>query len=200
MVALATEHGTAYMVGQLGAIVLLAALAIGLGLRALDLRGRRARSAAPAPVPFAPLAPAVSAASVAPPGWVEPSTPSPTMTAVAARLGRSRRARTTDALAGLVAGLLLVAALVHFIGAQTGSGPWDTPQGRGLHAAFLIGCDHGGALDCKCVFQRLTSGPPYDTPAGFATLQRPMATFVRTGDVSAVPQQFVAAVRACISG
>jgi hypothetical protein len=208
MLALATDHSTGYLVGQLVAIVLLATGAIGLGLRALDRRGRRDAAAAATLLPLAPppTTTALPATSVAPPGFVEPAR------AFAApparprlRAGRDRRARVTDAIAAFVCAVLLVAALVRFADDRLSDGPWDTPQARELHAGFVAGCrqTNGGVIDCDCVFEHLTSVPPFDTPAGFAnlgrTIERTMPIAIRSRDVNALPAPVVDALRACLA-
>lgn len=114
------------------------------------------------------------------------------------------RARTTDAIAALVCAVLLVAALARAAGDRGGDGPWDAPQARELHAGFIAGCQqsNGGAVDCDCIFERLTSVSPFDTPEGFAslgqTIQRTMPEAVRTGDVNVLPAPVVDALRACV--
>ncbi len=206
MFLLASDYSAGYAAGEYAAIALLAAGAIGLGLRAYDRPGRRAAAAA---TPLPPAAPAhATTGSVAPPGCPEPTgalTPAP----VAARprsTGRSRRHRITDAIAALVCGVLLVAALVRFADHHIGNGPWDTPQGREMHAGFLAGCrGNSGAsaqYDCECVFQHLTAAPPYDTPASVLAAQssfaRAVLTAVRTRDPNALPPGMLDAMRACV--
>lgn len=116
------------------------------------------------------------------------------------------RARTTDAIAALVCAALLVGALVRVAADRRGGAdPWDTPQARELHAGFVAGCQqgNGGAIDCDCVFERLTGVAPFDTPEGFAnlgqTIERTMPTAVRTGDVNVLPAPVVDALRACVA-
>ena len=204
MLALATDHSTAYVAGNLIAIVLLAAGALWLGLRALDRKGRRAAAAAGHfTAPAAPLATPVPAAtdSVAPPGFAEPQRTFVAPAAPSARRGgRSRRTRMTDAIAAGVCAALCVGAIVHVAGGEEKRTvrAWDTQQGRLLHAGFVAGCERQDApvrFDCECVFERLTSAPPFDTPAGFANLPATMAQVRTAADL---PSGIVTAGRDCI--
>jgi hypothetical protein len=185
-------HSTAYVVGEFLGIAVLAVLSIGLGLRALDLPGgRAARTPSLPPAP----GPALDGSSVAPPGWTQsaPAAAPPRRPA-----GRSRRARRTDAAAALVFGVLLVAALVRIADHHT-NGPWDTPQGRMLHAGFTAGCQRSSSavVVCGCIWDHLTSTPPYDTPAGFVTLASAMNVAIREQNVRALPPQVSEALASC---
>jgi len=113
---------------------------------------------------------------------------------------RDSRYRRNAAIAGLVFAALLVAATVRFVDQRT-AGPWDTQQGRALHADFVAGClrgTNGSATAisvCECLFKQTASTPPYDTPAGFTSL----ASVVEAGlrDSRSVPPQLLAALAAC---
>jgi hypothetical protein len=202
MLALATQHSSAYLAGNLVAIVGLAAGALRLGLRAFDRRGRRADAAAASFLPPAPPAPGYSTSgSVPPPGFPEPvrtfvPTASP---APARRVGRSPRDRTTDALAALVCCVLLIGALVPFAGRVGSDGPWDTPEGRLLRGSFVAGCkqSQNGLVDCDCVFEHMTASPPGDTPAGFVMLSNAINVAVSRRDVRLVPPQVRDALLGC---
>jgi hypothetical protein len=208
MLALATDHNAAYLVGNLVAILALAAGALWLGLRALDRRGRYAAATATSPMRPAPPAPTrPTGSSVAPPGFAEPASVFvPSATPTRSRIGRSRRERTTDAIAAGVCAVLLVGALVHFTGHVGRSGPWDTPQGRQIRAVFVGSCQLGnrGTIDCDCAFEHLTAAPPYDTPAGLLAGQHAyyesVMTALSTHDASALPPGFIDTVRACARG
>lgn len=111
---------------------------------------------------------------------------------------RQRRARTTDIIVALVCAALLVGALVRFADRHSG-GPWDTQQGRELHAGFVAGCRPGEAagISCECIFQYVARAPPYDTPQGFMALQASMAAALRARDPRALPPVMQAAVASC---
>jgi hypothetical protein len=112
---------------------------------------------------------------------------------------RSSRARRTDALGALIVAALLVAGVIHVIGHSTHSDPWATPAGVSVKAGFLGGCQNsaGNLVDCECAFARITSHSAYDTPAGFAMLIGPAATFEQTKSLQVLPSVFVSAVRSC---
>jgi hypothetical protein len=106
-----------------------------------------------------------------------------------------RNGRATDLAVAALLGVLLAGSLL------TGrADAWDGTQARELRAGFLAGCETsaGGAIDCECVFAELTSAPPYDTPAGFATLQAPVARAVQTGDNGEIPAAYISAVQRCV--
>lgn len=109
------------------------------------------------------------------------------------------RARTTDWIAALVFGALFLASGVRLVHHSFG-GPWQTQQGRDVHAGFVAGCERttGGRVDCGCVFAHLTDQPAYDTPQEFLTLDYRVRAAAQRGDPSALPPELVAAVRDCV--
>jgi hypothetical protein len=84
-------------------------------------------------------------------------------------------------------------------GGAEASGPWSTPAGVSMKAGFLAGCKHSGAGagSCKCLFDRISSVPPYDTPRGFATLIRSVERARQTQDPRALPGAVVTAIQVC---
>lgn len=110
------------------------------------------------------------------------------------------RARKTDVIVALLFGAILVAGLVRLAHHEL-AGPWQSPQGRNVRAGFVDGCQRsaGGQLDCGCVFVHLSSEPAYDTPDEFLSLRGPAEAFARSGDVRALPPEYVAAVQSCVA-
>ncbi|HYV15800.1 MAG TPA: hypothetical protein VE972_07250 [Conexibacter sp.] len=155
ILVVASDSSVSHTVGEITAIVALAAAAIWLGLRARS-----------------------------------------------SRADRDRRARTTDAIAALVCLVLLVGGVVRFVDHHSSSGPFDTAQGRQMHAGFLAGCQQGttGVIDCDCMWDHLTSAPPYDTPEGLLTLAGPVTNLIRTHSTSGLPPQYIEAATSCLGG
>jgi hypothetical protein len=82
------------------------------------------------------------------------------------------------------------------------SSPWSTGEGANLRAGFIAGCSKGvssRARTCQCVFARLSSAPPYDTPKGFALLNADLRSFEQTRDTSTLPAVLFSSVRSCSS-
>jgi hypothetical protein len=82
----------------------------------------------------------------------------------------------------------------------TSGGPWSTSEGVNLKAGFIAGCGHGvpsRSAVCGCVFARIASSPPYDTPSGFETLTVSLRRFQQTRDLSRLPAPVLGAVRGC---
>jgi hypothetical protein len=106
-----------------------------------------------------------------------------------------RRGAFTDWIAAAVVAVLLAGALLR----AGGDDAWASGKGEQMRAGFLAGCENSAAsvVDCGCVFAELTSAPPYDTPAGFATLEGPVRQAQQTGDPSFIPQRYIAAANAC---
>jgi hypothetical protein len=95
-----------------------------------------------------------------------------------------RNDQSTGLRCVLVVGGLAVMVILN-IGRVVGDdNSWESARGTEMKADFIDTCHRGSAsavVDCECVFQRITAGPPYDTPDGFATLMEsadPPAAFV----------------------
>ncbi|MEA2440636.1 MAG: hypothetical protein QOH76_2060 [Thermoleophilaceae bacterium] len=119
---------------------------------------------------------------------------------VLARLALNRRGLGDGVIAVaavLVAGFLLVRGGTSLAGDHA-SGPWSTNTGRSMKAGFIDGCSNGTPRPrCECMFARISSTSPYDTPNGFWTLQHQVQRFAQTRDPSMLPRVMVDAVRAC---
>jgi uncharacterized RDD family membrane protein YckC len=79
-------------------------------------------------------------------------------------------------------------------------GAWATVQGVNVKAGFIDGCSGGNSSRvamCECLFNRVSSSPPYDTPAGFETLATTVERFQRTGNVADLPAVVVEGARDC---
>lgn len=80
---------------------------------------------------------------------------------------------------------------------------WSTQEGVNLKAGFIAGCSQNQeARDriCECVFNRIASAAPYDTPAGFeANLLPAVRRFQETRQPSTLPVAYVSAARSCAS-
>lgn len=182
MTSVVVASSGAYRIGELSGLALLAVLFLALVARALDVRLHRS----PAPV----LAPGLSQSSSAP----------------VATVRMAPRRRRTDALAAVVVGALLIGGILqvgdgsaHSASAQATSAVWSTPQGRELRAGFMAGCERSaaGAVDCRCVFARLTRHSPYDTLGGFMTLVAPVHQFEQTRNAGLIPSALIDSVRSC---
>jgi hypothetical protein len=76
---------------------------------------------------------------------------------------------------------------------------WTSAQGESVRRDFIAGCSStsGSVSYCECLFNRLSSVPPYNTPSGFDGLEASLRRAVRTADVNALPPAMVNAARAC---
>jgi hypothetical protein len=82
----------------------------------------------------------------------------------------------------LVVAVLLVGGLVRAAGgsdeATSGAAntSWSSAYGTNMRAGFMDGCQKnmGRAVNCGCVFAKLTGQPSYSTPRDFATLAKEM--------------------------
>ncbi|HEX7291040.1 MAG TPA: hypothetical protein VF250_07940 [Conexibacter sp.] len=193
MLSLASSTSSSgYVAGEICAIVVLAAAAIALGLRA-------ARRRAAPPAALVPAATVVDVSgSVGPPGWTTPVTPPAPVPPT--RGGRAHAGWRSDAVAAAAFAVLCVGALWHFADDRPGGGgPWDTEEGRATQASFMQGCmqtaDPRLEGYCRCVFDELTSAPPYDTPQRLAALD---SIALRARVIEDYPPRLVAVARACI--
>lgn len=107
------------------------------------------------------------------------------------------RARKTDVIAALVFGAICVAGLVRLADHRVGD-PWDTRHGEELRASFLGDCQQTAShiVDCACVFESVTSEPPYDTPDGFEEFLR-LAAATRGRDSWSQLPQLTMAIASC---
>jgi hypothetical protein len=106
----------------------------------------------------------------------------------------ARGSRGGDIAVAALLGALLAGSLL------TGrADAWDGEVGERMRAEFVAGCESsaGSAIDCACVFAELTGAPPYDTPAGFATLEAPVSRAAKTGDMAHIPASYITAVQRC---
>jgi hypothetical protein len=76
---------------------------------------------------------------------------------------------------------------------------WTSAQGDSLRRDFMAGCSaaSGSVSYCECLFDRLSSVPPYNTPSGFAGLEGSLERALRTRDVNAVPPAVIGSLRLC---
>jgi hypothetical protein len=96
----------------------------------------------------------------------------------------------------VAAGVIITAGASSLLGERP-TGPWATGPGASLKAGFMNGCRASGPdRYCGCLFESISSVPPYDTPNGFATLQYAVER-AKSGDQSAIPQVLVDAVHTC---
>jgi hypothetical protein len=88
-------------------------------------------------------------------------------------------------------------------GASAGStqSAWSTREGVNLKAGFIAGCSHNlEARDavCECVFERVASTPPYNTPEGFEVNLAPAIRRAQAaGQPKRLPVVLVSAARKC---
>jgi hypothetical protein len=110
-----------------------------------------------------------------------------------------RRGLRKGAVSDWIAAAVVAALLVGGVLRAGGDDAWASGEGAQLRAGFIAGCENsaGSLVDCGCVFTELSSAPPYDTPAGFATLADPVRQAAQTGDLSLIPQPYIAAATAC---
>ncbi len=139
------------------------------------------------------------------------ATPPPAATApigaVAAPIANRRvvvRARSRSSTGSFFTGLAMlavVAAAAYFVVIKPSSGldSWQSSKGKEMHAEFVRGCSQSamGRIDCECVFTKITSTPPYDTPKGFLKIDREFARYRQTGNPDDVPRLFVDVAMAC---
>ena len=111
---------------------------------------------------------------------------------------------------GMAAALIAGACLVHgakdgMFEAGTSAGStqnaWSTRDGVNLRAGFIAGCSHSVAARaavCECVFDRVASTPPYNTPEGFEVNLAPAIRRARAaGQPQRLPVVLVSAARQC---
>ena len=121
-----------------------------------------------------------------------------------ATAGNERRPRQRDVLIALLAVAVAVAYVVSSLNRgilKSGGGDgWSSHRGLELKAGFVAGCSRSSpsrAAICECVFARISSTPPYDTPSGFEGLYASFEAFARTGDSALVPTAVLSSARSC---
>lgn len=110
----------------------------------------------------------------------------------------TRRGRVTDAIVAFVCAALLTGAIVRDV-SHKDANVWDTTQGRQMHAGFVAGCQQTshGTMDCECLFEHLTAGPPGDTPSGFTMLGQSIEYAAQRRDWTLMRPEARAALLAC---
>src|SRR5207302_2146616 len=118
---------------------------------------------------------------------------------VAIAVLRSHLSPVVRAVVVVVAGALFVVGLKSVL-ANASNPAWSTNQGVNLRAGFIAGCTNGVSSrqsKCECVFQHVSSVPPYDTPSGFEQLAVALRRAGETRNVAAVPAALIDAGRPC---
>jgi hypothetical protein len=183
-------HSTAYHVGEV------VGLAIVIGLAALVIRRALTRGfGAPSALPrsessFSGLA--VGSVDVSPSPHQQSITPT--------KRGRGPRDLVIVAIAVVLAGAYVASSISSGLLDSGPAGPWSTSEGVNLRAGFIAGCGKGvssTARTCECVFARLSSAPPYNTPKGFELLRADFQSFEQTRDASTLPAVVFSSVRSC---
>jgi hypothetical protein len=168
-------YATSYHVGEVVGLLIVVGLALIVIRRALT-RGSGRASAAPPPGDPGTLSGAASA--------------------------RRRRPRDVAIaiIAVAVAGAFVLSSVDRGLFDATAGGSWSTAEGVDERAGFIAGCGQGVPArtpGCECVFARISSTPPYNTPSGFAGLRTTIRRFEETRQPSAIPAAVVAAIRGC---
>jgi len=193
---LVVASSLSYKIGELTALVVLAVLFVSLVLRVFG-----ARSGTAGPVIDSSVSHLASEgiSSTPPPGMGSPAAePTPVIGRSTARV-HVRRSRGTDAIAAVIVGAVLVAAIINGLHGAARTDPWATGAGLTIKTGFVDGCQatSGALVDCNCAFARITSQSPYNTPAGFETLAGPVAAYKQTQDLRVLPAAFVSAFTEC---
>jgi len=117
------------------------------------------------------------------------------------RVGGPLNAVVAVAAVVAAAGYLAYAAGAGMFSSSGSASPWSSQEGINMKAGFLAGCGQsirGRTQICECVFARLTSAPPYNTPIGFETELLPaVRRFAQTRQVSSLPPAYVSAAYSC---
>ncbi len=188
-------HSTAYHAGEVTGLVIVIVLAGYVIHRALT-RGfgrQRASVAAPAHSESSFSGLVVGSAGVSPPPRVQ-------VAHTATREGPEAKDLAIAAVAVVLAGAYIVSGISHGLLDSGKPSPWSTSEGANVRAGFIAGCGKGDPSrerTCECVFAKLSSTPPYDTPAGFEQLGATLAAVERTRDVSALPPALLSGIRSC---
>lgn len=192
MLLVVDTHSTAYHVGEVAGLVVVLSLAALVIRRALT-RGFGSRAApvsASSESNFSGLLVGSTGISPSPreparaPSTNGPGVRNLVIVAVAVALA------ATYVASGISRGLL--------DGGSTGQ--WSTREGVNMKAGFIAGCSKGVSSriqTCECVFARLSSIPPYNTPSGFGRLGAELHTFEQTRAKSTLPAALLSSVRSC---
>jgi hypothetical protein len=103
-------------------------------------------------------------------------------------------------LAVVIAGAYIVSSISRGLLDSGPSGPWLTSEGVNLKAGFIAGCSKGAPSRtgaCECLFARLSSIPPYNTPSGFEALSADLQTFAQTHDTTKLPPAVFSSIHTC---
>jgi hypothetical protein len=84
--------------------------------------------------------------------------------------GGSRKRTIVLSVVAAVAVLGLIGSLIASSSRQPDT--FASADGKAERAGFLDGCEAsvGQLVDCRCIFERLSSKPPFDKPSGFDKL------------------------------
>ena len=102
-----------------------------------------------------------------------------------------------------LASIGFIIAVAHHKGDLPGSDSravWSTSQGVNVKAGFIDGCSRGiasRAAMCECVFDRVSSSPPYDTPSGFEGLAATVERYQQTRNAGDLPAVLIESARYC---
>jgi hypothetical protein len=112
------------------------------------------------------------------------------------RARRDGKRRKSLIVGGAIFAVLAAIGFAVTLAGGSSSHSWNSADGRQERAGFIDGCNSsvGQLADCKCVFERLTSESPYDTPDGFNKLLPKLENAKSAADV---PPALMSAVRAC---
>jgi hypothetical protein len=147
----------------------------------------------PSPAAAAPFAPSPPGAPVA----VGAAAPVANRRVVVPVKQRSASGSVFMALAMIA----VAAAAAYFVVIKPSAGmsSWQSSEGKQMHAEFVQGCNRTamGRIDCECVFTKISSTPPYDTPKGFLKITEEFERYRQTGNPADIPQLFVDVAMAC---
>jgi hypothetical protein len=112
---------------------------------------------------------------------------------------RSGAAAIIKAAAVVIAAAMIVVGVKHLTNPNDRAA-WATSQGINVKAGYIAGCSKGESSRvkrCECIFDRVSSSPPYDTPSGFESMIVSLERFQRTRNIADLPPALVTSIRAC---